>query len=95
MRAAVAADAFELVQSLRPLWLNKRGPQTDVRLPAAPKEGDVVVYLDRARLGGRDALREIAAASLVSIEFLDAAKASYRFGRGHPYGAIVLNAAAK
>ena len=97
IRTAGAATAYDLIQSLRPRWLNKRGPQTltDVTLANPPSEGDVIVYLAVARLGGLNALREIAASSLVSIEFLDAPKANYRFGRGHPYGAIILNTASQ
>jgi hypothetical protein len=92
IRTAGAATAYDLVQSLRPKWLNKRGPQTmtDISLPAPPTEGDIMVYLAVAKLGGLNALREIPASSLVSLEFLDAVKANYRFGRGHPYGAIIL-----
>ncbi|MEX2152911.1 MAG: hypothetical protein WD825_06190 [Gemmatimonadaceae bacterium] len=93
IRTAGAATAYDLVQGLRPKWLNKRGPQTmtDVSLSAPPTEGDIIVYLAVAKLGGLNAMREVPASSLVSIEFLDAAKANYRFGRGHPYGAIILN----
>jgi hypothetical protein len=97
IRSAGAASAYDLVQSLRPNWLNKRGPQTmtDASLANPAREGDIMVYMAVARLGGLAALREVAASSLVSVEFLDAAKANYRFGRGHPYGAIILSTAAK
>ena len=80
-----AATAFEVVQTLRPLWFNKRGPQSFVG------EGDVMVYEGTARLGTRDALREIAATTVASMTYLDAKEANYRFGRGHPYGAIVVS----
>ena|SRR5688572_22257722 len=93
IRTAGAANAYDLVQSLRPNWLNKRGPQTltDVTLTDPRREGDIMVYLDVARLGGLSALREVPASSLMLVEFLDATKANYRFGRGHPYGAILLS----
>lgn len=97
IRTAGAATAYDLVQSLRPRWLNKRGPQTltDAKLTAPPTEGDIIVYMSSAKLGGLSALREVAASSLVSVEFLDAPKANYRFGRGHPYGAILLSTVSK
>jgi hypothetical protein len=97
IRTAGAANAYDLVQSLRPRWLNKRGPQTltDTKLAAPPTEGDIIVYMSTAKLGGLNALREVPASSLVSIEFLDAPKANYKFGRGHPYGAILLHVTSK
>lgn len=60
-----------------------------------PTEGDIIVYLGIAKLGGLSALREVAATGLVYVEYLDAAKANYRFGRGHQYGAIILNTASR
>jgi len=73
------------VQSLRPTWLNKRGPQS------LQNEGDIHVYIGETRMGDSDALREIAAASISSIRYLDAKEANYKFGQGHPYGAIVIS----
>jgi len=97
IRTAGAANAYDLVQSLRPKWLNKRGPQTltDATLAQPREEGDIIVYMAVAKLGGLSTMREVAASSLVSVEFLDAPKANYRFGRGHPYGAIILNTGSK
>jgi len=85
IRASAAGTAFELVQSLRPSWLNKRGPQS------LQNEGDIHVYIGETRMGDSDALREIAAASISSIRYLDAKEANYKFGQGHPYGAIVIS----
>jgi len=85
IRASAAGTAYELVQSLRPTWLNKRGPQS------LQNEGDIHVYIGETRMGDSDALREIAAASISSIRYLDAKEANYKFGQGHPYGAIVIS----
>ena len=85
IQSSGAATAFDLVETLRPLWLNKRGPQSFV------DDGDVWVYMENARLGGRSTLREIAAASIGSMQFLDVKDANYRYGQGHPYGAIVIS----
>lgn len=79
------ATAFDVVETLRPMWLNKRGPQSFVN------DGDVWVYMENARLGGRSSLREIAAASVGSMQYLDVKDANYRYGQGHPYGAIVIS----
>jgi hypothetical protein len=46
------------------------------------------VYLDGGFLGDVNQLREILVVQTESIEYLDVAAASYRFGPGHPSGAI-------
>ncbi|MBC7789939.1 MAG: hypothetical protein H7Z74_08325 [Anaerolineae bacterium] len=85
IRNAGGGSALDLVKNLRPNWLAKRGPQS------LHYEGDVVVYLVTARMGGPEALKEIPVSSLTSLRFLDMAKANYRFGPGHPYGAIIVS----
>lgn len=85
IRNAAGGNALDLVRKLRPMWLTKRGPQS------LYNEGEVVVYLAGARLGGLQALSEISASSLTSLQFLDVAAANYRFGAGHPYGAIIVS----
>ncbi len=85
IRGAASTTALDAVRALRPAWLVKRGPQS------ISYEADIVVYLGRARMGGVEALREIAAGTITSLEFLDAAAANYRFGAGHPYGAIIVS----
>lgn len=82
---AAGGNALDFVRRVRPMWLTKRGPQS------LHYEGDVVVYLGTARLGGPQALSEIPVSSLTSLRFLDVAAANYRFGPGHPYGAIVVS----
>lgn len=85
IRGAASTTAFDAVRALRPVWLVKRGPQS------VSYEADIVVYLGRARMGGVDALREIAAGTVTSMEFVGPAAANYRFGAGHPYGAIIVS----
>lgn len=84
---AAGGSALDFVRSVRPMWLTKRGPQS------FRYEGEVVVYLVTARLGGLQALSEIPVSSLTSLQFLDVAAANYRFGAGHPYGAIIVSTA--
>lgn len=81
----VSGTALDAVRMLRPGWLVKRGPQS------VSFEADIWVYLGRARMGGVEALREIAAGNVAWLEFLDPAAANYRFGGGHPHGAIVVS----
>ncbi|MEX1185868.1 MAG: hypothetical protein WEA80_04705 [Gemmatimonadaceae bacterium] len=85
IRAQVSGTALDAVRVLRPTWLVKRGPQS------VSFEADIWVYLDRARLGGVESLREIAAGNVAWMEFLNPAAANYRFGAGHPHGAIVVS----
>lgn len=85
IRGAAPQTALDAVRALRPAWLVKRGPQS------VSYEADIVVYLGRARMGGVQALSEISAGTLTSMEFLDPAAANYRFGAGHPYGAIIVS----
>lgn len=87
IRSASPGTALDVVRALRPAWLIKRGPQS------VSYESDIVVYLGRARMGGVSALGEIASGSVTSMEFLTPAAANYRFGAGHPYGAIVVSLA--
>ena len=87
IRGAASTTALDAVRALRPAWLVKRGPQS------VSYEADIVVYLGRARMGGIDALGEIAAGTVTAMEFLTPAAANYRFGAGHPYGAIIVSIA--
>jgi len=79
------ASAFDVIQTLRPLWLTKRGPQS------IQYDTDILVYLGTAQLGELSTLRQIPATTVASMEFLDAKAANYRFGMSHPNGAIVIS----
>lgn|SRR5690606_17279380 len=78
------ANAFLLVQALRPQWLRTRGPST-----TGAREV-VQVYVDGSHLGGPDYLRQIASVSVARIEYLDGLEASQRWGMNHGGGAIVV-----
>jgi hypothetical protein len=82
-----AATAFELIQNLRPRWLNERGQET-FGLGSQPM---IVVYLDGHRMGGPESLIAISARDLGSAERLTVGEATRRWGGNHPRGAIVLN----
>ena len=78
------SNAYQLVRALRPAWLQKRG------VKSMRSDGDVVVYLDRNRLGGPESLRGIAAQDIGAIQYLGATEAQQRFGEGHWHGAILV-----
>jgi hypothetical protein len=84
LRQGNSSNLFDFVQTHRPMWLRKRG-QTSIM-----NEGDIVVYLDGAKLGGPDQLRSISVQNTESLQFLDAASAQQRFGVGHNHGAIII-----
>ena len=78
------SSAYDLVQKLRPIWLRKRGNTSFTR------NTDVVVYLDGVAMGDREALRSLSTPEIESLEFLDARRATVRFGEGHTAGAILV-----
>jgi hypothetical protein len=81
-----ARDAYEAVRLLRPQWLNERGTHVFGETP----DEVIRVYLDGNHLGGVAALRLISATTIASIQFIDAAAASLRWGAGHSHGAILV-----
>lgn len=81
-----AGNAFDVVQALRPAWLRSR--------PGARSfggGGSVRVYVDGVSLGGVAALRNISRDAIVSMEYLDPARATQRWGTGHGAGAILVS----
>jgi hypothetical protein len=83
--AAHVQNVYELVERLHPHWLRKRG------VNQMRNDGDIVVYLDNARLGGPESLRGIHVGGVSSVRFFDAGRAQYRFGVGHTHGAILVS----
>ena len=74
--ASDAQNALELVQRLRPRWLQQRTDRS-TRL-----ETVILVYMDGARLGGLDQLRDITLPMIHSLRALDAAEAGTLPGLG-------------
>jgi hypothetical protein len=78
------STVYDLIQKLRPVWLRERGAVSFT------DETDLVVYLDRSRMGGREELRTLYTNNVETVEFLDARRATNRFGSGHVNGAILI-----
>ena len=78
-------NAYELVRTLHPMWLRKRGSNT------VQNDGDIVVYLNDTRMGGPESLRAIEAITITSIRFYGPGPANFRFGTGHHHGAIQVS----
>ena len=86
--ASSAANAYDLVQSLRPQWLTVRGIRT---MDEMVGQNPILVYMDNARLGGPDALRNVPHGSVRYLRFFNAAEATQRWGGGHLHGAILIS----
>lgn len=78
------SNAYNVVEALRPTWLQKRGPTSFFN------EGGIRVYLDDTSLGGLDELRGIHSDDIESIRRLDERQASLRYGPGHEQGVILV-----
>ena len=80
-------NAFDLIQTTRPRWLQPRGPQSFTDRTA----GEVMVYLDGTRIGGPSTLRRIMASDMESAQYLNASEAASRYGLNHSGGAILIS----
>lgn len=88
IQSVEAANLFEVVQRLRPRWLEDRSARTTLGSTA------ILVYEDQARLGDVSVLRQLPVSAAGSMRFLDAAQASATLpgiGSGHVAGAIVIS----
>ncbi len=85
LREYAASSAFEVIQRLRPQWLRLREEQS------LDGPNDLAVYVDNARMGGRESLRFITVDAVEYIQYYDAAAATLRWGMGHGYGAILVS----
>jgi hypothetical protein len=81
------ADAYELIDRLRPRWLQIRSERS-LNLPTV-----VAVYQNETRLGTADVLRGYPLTAITRIRYLDSAQAGLLPGAGssHVQGAIVLS----
>lgn len=83
-------DAYDIVQRLRPTWLTRKADAAASRRmgvtvttsPTGQRSGiqsgaaaGLLVYLDKARLGGIETLRELSIGNIKSIQFMDASAA--------------------
>lgn len=84
--ASEARNAYELIQRLRPLWLQSRGDRS-TRLETA-----IVVYQNDTMLGGVDTLENIPIEMVHSVRALDSAEAGRLAGLGsrHVERAIMI-----
>jgi hypothetical protein len=105
--AGTFRDAYDIVQRLRPNWFTKARASSGGGLSGTQVSGSaggmsgvqsssssagLVVYLDNARMGGPEALRDMSASSIQSLQYMDAATATAKLpgiGSSIVSGAIV------
>ena len=68
-------DAYDVVQRLRPDWFTRKTGSSAARRMGTSGSG-LVVYLDNARMGGIEALRQLNTSGIESLQFMDAAIAT-------------------
>jgi hypothetical protein len=88
MTDAPASNVYEVVDRLRPRWLQVRAPMT------IDGQAQILVYLNQSYLGGPEVLREFEVDQVQRIRYLDGPRASGTLS-GYPSdipiaGAIVL-----
>jgi hypothetical protein len=81
-------SAYQIVEQLRPHWLQKRG--TVSLNPESGMVDYIVVYEDRNRMGDPEALRGIAAQNVSEIQRYSTGDAIPFGPPDHPHGAIVV-----
>jgi hypothetical protein len=76
-------NAYDAVQALRAPWLVARPDGLTV-------QREVLVYLDNTRMGGVETLRQITAAQIIRINWIDPGTAVNRWGVDHSQGVIMV-----
>jgi hypothetical protein len=80
-------DLHRAVRSLRPHFLAApRGQRTMGAAPPAP----VALYIDEARSGDVNGLKDVAAVDVQEVRYLEPARAQERYGISHSGGAILV-----
>lgn len=96
---AQVTDAYELVERLRPQWLRARPiTQSTSQASMGGGHGEIVVFMNGARYGGVESLRQIAPESIGTIRYLGPGEVQREFtgqsGRG-VVGAIMIRSAGR
>jgi hypothetical protein len=85
IQSVEVANAFELIQRLRPEMLRPRAT-----LGLGGSQVTPTVYLDGVRAGELDQLASVSKDALREVRYISAADATTRFGTGHTGGAIMI-----
>ena len=86
MDGVQAADAYALLQRLRPQFLRTRGSVS----MSNTSDAYPIVYLNNVRHGNLNSLRDIPVNDIQEIRFISASDATTRWGTGHGSGVIMV-----
>jgi hypothetical protein len=81
------SNVYQAIEELRPQWVRGRSRAS---MREGGQSGDVVVYIEGARIGNASALQQISINGVYEVQYLDAGEATNRFGTGHTSGAIIV-----
>lgn len=81
---ASGQTVFEVVRALRPAWLRRSRPTAMMQ----QNESELLVYVDGARFGDVESLRQIAPSTVQNIRYYSSSAAQAKFGPGNLQGAI-------
>jgi hypothetical protein len=91
IQASTATNIYDLITASRPSWFRQRtGISTAGNVSAIDTDDGIKVYFNQSRLGGVAELRQMELAGVTSINYLDAAAATQRWGTGHTHGAVLV-----
>ena len=80
-----AADAYQVIQLLRPEWLRSRGAGSMSGAPSMP-----VAYVDGQNYGSLQSLQSFRTGSFKELRYYSASEATNRWGTGHTGGVVYL-----
>ena len=84
LSAGAPASLYDAIRTLRSEWLNRHGGGSLMQ------HGDVMVYVDNARLGASETLRNIRTDQVIIAQYVNPTEAQARFGSDHLFGAILV-----
>jgi len=97
-RSGISGNVYDLVFARRRPWLSARGTDALTEGPVIwtidgqpvqyQGESRLIVYLDNAKLGSVDQLRELPILGVNEVRYYDGPEATYKWGAGHIHGAI-------
>jgi hypothetical protein len=97
LRRAIATNALEAVQLLRPEWLGPTqlaAESTANGSPTASTDTSVAVYVVETRVGGPEALAEVSIPEIQELRLYEPREAARRWGSAHTQRAIEIVPAA-
>lgn len=84
LAATTATMLYDAVRALRPAWMQRSRPTAVLQ----QHQAQLLVYVDGARYGTIESLRQLSTSGVASVRFFSPGAAQARFGTGHLLGAI-------